>query len=369
MNGKTIIRFPHLFLYLFRTGELRDANNNNIMKQTTSADEFADFLNQSIAEMIASIEDAKKECDGTSIIEKPSGRMPNCGKIEGQPEATTIKNSTLFAEYTQNREAIEDLFENPNLNGQLSELLIYQRLALIDLFYGTNVFRMRQFGLEELASAIWSGCYDATTDAHSDAILANKAISFVNTPSDSHLIHTDLFAKSYGYVVDTTGVHSQFAESLLSKYLFFLVNAHGDKVGFPIYDSIVRGLSKKIGKKLGLPVTKNETMHELTALLNSILAKLKSRNGKLWQNLPKGIKSQYDLLDYFLWRIGKVGRFSFSLIITRSEFAQYWPDFVVLKQIEADKNLTKKEKEQKMRDNLDCLPEKYRKWHDIYTKI
>ena len=340
------------------------------MKQTTSADEFADFLNQSIAEMVASIEGAKRsECDGKSIIEEPSGRMPNCGKIEGQPEATIIKNSTLFGEYTQNREAIEDLFKNPNLNGQLSELLIYQRLALIDLFYGTNIFRMRQFGLEELASAIWDGCYDATTSAHSDAILANKAISFVNAPRDSHLIHTDLFAGSYGYVVDTKGVHSQFAESLLSKYLFFLVNAHGDKVGFPIYDSIVRGLSKKIGEKLGLPVTKNKTMHELTVLLNSILAKLKSRNGGLWQNLPKGIKSQYDLLDYFLWRIGKVGRYSFSLIISHSELAQYWPDFVVLKRIEAYKNLSKKEKEQMMRDNLDCLPEKYRKCHDIYTKI
>ena len=56
---------------------------------------------------------------------------------------------------------------------KLSITLIIQRLALIDLFYGTNIVRMRQFGLDDLAKQIWDLCDDGKGN-HSDKELVDK---------------------------------------------------------------------------------------------------------------------------------------------------------------------------------------------------
>lgn len=270
-------------------------------------------------------------------------------------------NATSFETH---RDAIEDLFTGSHqVTGQSNDIiLIIQRLALIDLFYSTNVNGMRQFGLSHIAKAI--------IRFGSDSDLAQQAIAFVKAPSHNHNIAKDLILKDdYGYDKNGDGMK---ATSLISKYLFFLVNAHGDKVGFPIYDSVVRELLPALADKLGLnqgnKKLKISEMTDYTIAVKNIISAL-SRNDQndsdLWNTFGNAshIKSQCDLLDYFLWRIGKAGNLSFSLLVTENELKSLTkpgPSIIAqIKNIKKGTILTHPEL-------FDKLPQRLTIWHILY---
>ena len=227
-------------------------------------DDYADFLNQAIRDMICN--DFPNHCCNASSAYASSGydyAIPvDTEEAAGAelpdfhfPEEDDDDFGDIVpsdSEYISNRDQINDLFGNQLLlNGKLTKMLIMHRLALIDLFYGTNVNRMRQFGLSEIAEQLWQLSLDAQGN-HTDAELARKAIDFVANTSANHQLQVDLFSKKYGYIIEGKGIKRMTAESLLSKYLFFLVDATANKMGFPIYDSIVKDLSVKIAKNLGI---------------------------------------------------------------------------------------------------------------------
>ena len=184
---------------------------------------------------------------------------------------------------------------------------------------------------------------------------------------------TDLFSQYYGYIVDAHGITRLTAESLLSKYLFFLLDATPCTVGFPINDSIVKDLSVKIAKKLNIPsaLIKTGTMWELCVLLKAIVDVLSQRDPALWNN-PMPLRSKFALLDYFLWRIGKVGRFSFSLLITPSELRNHSISFIKIKALQkyaASHKQYAKIAKAKMVMELRNLPPRFLAWYIVYSKI
>ncbi|MGN0212352.1 MAG: hypothetical protein ACI4AN_05330 [Muribaculaceae bacterium] len=348
-------------------------------------DVFADFLNQAIRDMICN--DFPNHCCNASSDYASSGydyAIPvDTEEAAGAelpdfhfPEEEDDDFSDIVpfdSEYISNRDQINDLFGNQLLlNGKLTKMLIMHRLALIDLFYGTNVNRMRQFGLSEIAEQLWQLSLDAQGN-HTDAELARKAINFVANTSANHQLQVDLFSKKYGYIIEGKGIKRMTAESLLSKYLFFLVDATANKMGFPIYDSIVKDLSVKIAKKLRIQksLIKTGTMWQLCELLKAIVAELQKRDPALWNN-QTALHSKFALLDYFLWRIGKVGRFNFSLLITYSELRKYSK---TLRKIKALQNYKAKHKQaakiatSKMVLELRNLPPRFLAWYNVYTKI
>ena len=256
--------------------------------------------------------------------------------------------------FETHRDAIEDLFtgrnkvSNKNIDIDKYYTLIIQRLALIDLFYSTNVNGKRQFGISEIA--------DAIINFKTDTDLAQRAIAFVKNPTAPDKFLTDFINKKYGY--DIAGKQSS-ATSLISKYLFFLVNAHGDKVGFPIYDSVVRDLLPALADKLGLnQVNSNPDLKEMadyTIAVKNIISALSQKDQNdidLWNTFGNAthIKSQCDLLDYFLWRIGKAGNLSFSLLVTRPELGTL-TNAGVLTQIKSTQDKIKKAKDKLAKAN------------------
>ncbi|MGM9844733.1 MAG: hypothetical protein ACI30K_00675 [Muribaculaceae bacterium] len=278
--------------------------------------------------------------------------------IASQSASGISGNATSFETH---RDAIEDLFSGSHqVTGQSNDIiLIIQRLALIDLFYSTNVNGMRQFGLSHIAKAI--------IRFGSDSDLAQQAIAFVKAPSRNHNIAKELILKDdYGYDKDGDGMK---ATSLISKYLFFLVNAHGDKVGFPIYDSVVRDLLPALADKLGLnqgnKKLKISEMTDYTIAVKNIISALSQNDSDLWNTFGNAtyIKSQCDLLDYFLWRIGKAGNLSFSLLVTENELKSLTkpgPSIIAqIKNIKKDTILTHPEL-------FDKLPQRLTIWHILY---
>ena len=260
---------------------------------------------------------------------------------------------------------IRDMFDPKHYtNGEITEELVMQRLALIDLFYSTNLNRYTQFGLYHLANVILT--------YRSDSALANDAHSFVTQPSTKNPINRLLFANNYGYP-------ATHAVSIISKYLFFLLEAQGCSTGFPIYDSMVKGLLPKVARKLGLANTASGTKINgsnlddivkfvdcINTVANAIDIQPRKHNGKHL--------SKFAVFDYFLWRIGKVGDFSYSLLLTENELGQ--PK--VIKALEEIKEAIKDRTDKEMLSpafitsilpQVAKLPGRFLLWYHIYLYI
>lgn len=266
-----------------------------------------------------------------------------------QPSCTALDGKLLSNSYRANFDAIRDLFSH---RGILTKMLIYQRLAILDSFYGTNVNRMRQFGLEEITDAIWNECKTPNGN-YADSQLSDLAIDFVKNPNDNHRL-TELFDGYYGYTIDKNSedcLKPQKATSLISKYLFFLVLASGDKMGFPIYDSIANKLTPKLAVYLGISTPGKVTnILDLTVIQKKIVGVLSNADTLLWNN---GKMNYLEILDYFLWRIGKVGNLSFSLLLTKCELKRYSSVIANFKNP----------------DSFLSMPNRFKKWNNIYHKL
>lgn len=240
---------------------------------------------------------------------------------------------------------IRDMFEPKHYTatGCITQTLVMQRLSLIDLFYSTSLNRYGQFGIYELAYQI---CELSKNDNGQsfDHVLAAKAQAFVNSPLSTPKLCIELFDKSYA-------IPDKKAVSIISKYLFFLLEAQKSPDGFPIYDSIVMNLLPKIGSKIGIPIVlKNiKDITQYIAAIKNVAQALGIR--------PRNGRSVFGVLDFFLWRIGKVGELSFSLLLTYSELQKHSSDIEKIKDEGATPQL------------LAAIPSRFSHWLKIYKYI
>lgn len=253
---------------------------------------------------------------------------------------------------------------------------IARRLALLDLFYTTNFNRFAEFGIDDLTDAIWNLTQDSN-GKHSDSVLVEKVETFVSNccnPTthqlDDNPIFESFFAPSavFGISMSAGKLKGYAAQSLISKYLFFLLESHhseNNTFGFPIFDSIAKELQEPLIKKLGGKNVIGCGMIEYVARMKVLLDCLKDScggNRTVW-NMPSSVcNTQFGLLDYFLWRVGKCGRFSFSLLWSKVEKRNHY--------FTAEK--LKGDTEKGMHLNLtdfNALPSRFQKWHIIYHSI
>lgn len=239
---------------------------------------------------------------------------------------------------------IRDMFEPKHYTatGEITHTLVMQRLSLIDLFYSTSLNRYGQFGIYELAYEI---CELSKNDNGQpfDHVLATKAQTFVSSPSTTHELYK-LFDKSYA-------IPDKKAASIISKYLFFLLEVQKFPDGFPIYDSIVMNLLPKIGSKIGIPIVRKniKDITQYIAAIKNVAQALGIR--------PRNGRSVFGVLDFFLWRIGKVGELSFSLLLTYSELQKHSSDIEKIKDEGATPQL------------LAAIPSRFSHWLKIYKYI
>ena len=156
---------------------------------------------------------------------------------------------------------------------------------------------------------------------------------------------TNIFSGKYGYI---KGVQNTTAPSLLSKYFFFAAIAcnNNGNWGFPIYDTIAKEMMVKVQKFLKIPQTKISTsgvldINQYVMGMKSIVDALSISNPSLWSKVFK-----FELLDYFLWHIGKAGHQSYSLLMTKNEIRACY-----------------------LRGKITKLPKRITDWQDIYDKL
>ena len=223
-------------------------------------------------------------------------------KLESQIQAMT--NVEAFA-YVSQRNMIKSVFNNP---APYSRSTLMLRLTVIDALYSTNA-AYSYFSIEDIATAILNiGTEDDAKDYFKKIARGEED-------------DKDLFANSYGIRKNTqTG---GVLISLISKYAYYVLLCDADDaLGFPIYDSLALEMFPKICKHLGVKATlesKNDIEAYVTCL-NALRAELFGQD----TTVRFGSMQQFDILDAFLWRLGKIEHGSYSLLFTKTDYPKFF---------------------------------------------
>lgn len=214
-------------------------------------------------------------------------------------------------------------------------LSIISRLTIIDSLYSTNAQRL-YFTINDLAEKInILGC---------DADAAKYFNELLNEKDDSNKLFSNKYGiHKYDYHDDKQNQGNKQI-SLISKYAYYILlqDKKNYPLGFPIYDSLARNMMPKVGGLLKM--TNKET--------------LAPKNTKTFKKYLKGVDilrqeiftetnlfeeyQQYDILDAYLWRMGKLDTGNYSLLFNKNNYKTF------IKNLDININeIKEKQKEQK----------------------
>ena len=234
--------------------------------------------------------------------------------------------------YNNQRAIISRLFDEKGVQGQGQGIdrgqwpgqrhvpeHILLRLVVLNSYYSTNA-DYSYFSLERLAERI----IDETTqfagksgklpnDYFYDIVLQN-----LGKPTT---IGKNFFEASYG--IKKNGTPGVTLKSLISKYAYYcmMMDTKRYPLGSPIYDRLARESYHKVMKALGLkPQTdqrlKNGSIGEYISALNELREEIFGAGSTA---LFCGLQ-QFDILDAYLWWMGKLEGGNFSLLLTEGEY-------------------------------------------------
>ena len=234
--------------------------------------------------------------------------------------------------YNNQRAIISRLFDEKGVQGQGQGIdrgqwpgqrhvpeHILLRLVVLNSYYSTNA-AYSYFSLEQLADRI----IDETTqfagksgklpnDYFYDIVLQN-----LGKPTT---IGKAFFEASYG--IKKNGTPGATLKSLISKYAYYcmLMDTKRYPLGFPIYDSLARKSYRKVMSALGLKPQMVQTLDtgsigEYISALNELREAIFGAGSTA---LFCGLQ-QFDILDAYLWWMGKLEGGNFSLLLTEDEY-------------------------------------------------
>lgn len=221
---------------------------------------------------------------------------------------------------------------------------IMLRLTVIDSLYATNA-AYSYFSIEEMAQRI----HKLGSEKEATRRFANYALG-----NDDEAV--------YGLFEEPFGIRKNLADgskqvSLLSKYAYYCVLQEREKypLGFPIYDSLAKEIYPKLCTKLGVDIkdTKDDEMKNYVSNLRTICH-------VLFKNPMDACgMQQFDLLDAYLWRMGKFAHGNLSLMLERQDYVQ----FIENLKLQVDENW----KDKDGRVMCEPLPEYAKRMRDLYN--
>lgn len=239
----------------------------------------------------------------------------------------TIITSELLAEdkdlcevdYNNQRALISSLFE-----GDYNKGLIILRLTVIDSLYSTNA-AYSYFSFEEMAEKIYSIGHVGKDAAAKRRAARDYFYNVVLTGKDPE----GVFSEKYGIQKNLSEGSMQM--SLMSKYAYYELMQDKDSypLGFPIYDRLAKlaypTVRKMLGEKDYYSMSELETpsikkyITCLTQLRKAIFA-----GDKLYAPANCETKyQQFDILDAYLWRMGKFSDGNMSLLLGRNDYIRF----------------------------------------------
>jgi len=229
--------------------------------------------------------------------------MQAIAEKELDKEASSLQSAT----YNDQKLLISSLF---NSGKEYNTGTIMLRLVVIDSLYSTNA-AYSYFSFEEMADKIAALGDEEDARKYFDKVLC--------TGKDDK----KLFSEPYGIRKNTSDGSQQM--SLLSKYAYYVMlqDVKNYPLGFPIYDSLAKEAYPIVCNMLGInPVKKFSSLEAPN--IEEYLKAIKQLKEELFSgnSLFEGYQ-QYDILDAYLWRMGKFENGNLSLLLRRNDYVKY----------------------------------------------
>lgn len=232
--------------------------------------------------------------------------MQAIAENELDKESPTLQQAT----YNDQKLLISELF---NSNKGYNTGIIMLRLVVIDSLYSTNA-AYSYFSFEEMADKIYNllGKTEEGARQYFYEIACRKKGDEKN-----------LFQEPFGIQKNLSEGNKQM--SLLSKYAYYTLYSNKEcrkkyPLGFPIYDSLALESYPTVCKMLGIK--------RRTGLWDDIEAYVKALDevrAMLFEGkeLFNGKYQQFDILDAYLWRMGKFNGGNLSLLLGREDYVKF----------------------------------------------
>lgn len=219
------------------------------------------------------------------------------------------KSKDIFT-YNQQRAMINRIFQMK----EYDKGAIMLRLTVIDSLYSTNA-AYSYFSIEDMAEKILALKTQDKAKSHFDSLVSLN-------------MDTNLFSGKYGIRKNLAEGSKQ--PSLMSKYAYYqlLQDPQNYPLGFPIYDSLAIKMYPVVCKAIGItPESKSNITISANADSPNICHYIEALN-KLRIALFNGNclfydMQQFDILDAYLWRMGKIDEGNFSLLLSREDYTQF----------------------------------------------
>lgn len=223
------------------------------------------------------------------------------------------ENSENVFTYNQQRAMINRIFQIEKYD--IASIML--RLTVIDSLYSTNA-AYSYFSIEEMAHKIY---------ALGNEEQAKKYFNSLITQNDSE----NLFNEKYGIRKNLEEGSKQ--ASLMSKYAYYQLLQDTKKypLGFPIYDSLAikmypivcnaLNIKSSSKNKITIPADKDIDTPNICDYINAldiIRKELFRQDTHLFYNLQ-----QFDILDAYLWRMGKIDEGNFSLLLSKDDYEKF----------------------------------------------
>ena len=231
--------------------------------------------------------------------------MRAIAEMELDKEAPSLQTAT----YNDQKLLISELFKSSK---EYNTGTIMLRLVVIDSLYSTNA-AYSYFSFEEMADKIYHLLGKTEEGAR------QYFYGIVCGNEDSH----NLFQESFGIQKNLSEGSKQM--SLLSKYAYYTL--YGNKetrgkypLGFPIYDSLALEAYPTVCKMLGIEQWTgiDDNIEGYVQALDKVRELLFDGNG-----LFNGKYQQFDILDAYLWRMGKFNGGNLSLLLSRNDYVKF----------------------------------------------
>lgn len=238
-------------------------------------------------------------------------------------ETPSLKRSI----YNDQKQLIKNLFALTSHEKYNADAVML-RLTVIDSLYSTSA-AFSHFAMEQMTKGIIDLGSEEKAKAYFYAIACGGKDS------------KELFNADYGYQRNKPAGVMQM--SLLSKYASFSLLGEPSKYpwGFPIYDNMARTTYKLLCRALGIKPRnigsensekaskKNNAdadglIEKYVAAFNEVREMLFGKAETLYHSkkTPFDIQ-QYDLLDTYLWRMGKIGDGSYSYLLEEGDYKMF----------------------------------------------
>lgn len=231
-------------------------------------------------------------------------------------ESNDSDDSSSSFSYNQQRVMINRIYRTTG-GESYNKASVMLRLVVIDSLYSTNA-QYSYFSIEEMAEKI--------IDLGSESDASNYFYGLVR---DGKGDIGNLFSQNYGIRKNLCLGSRQM--SLMSKYAYYalLQDTTSYPLGFPIYDSLAVEMYPKVCDYMCIekhPLRKqsnNESEESLT--IKEYITALNALRKEIFDGneLFNGKYQQYDILDAYLWRMGKLDGGNYSLLFDRDDYSQF----------------------------------------------